>query len=169
MGSGFTPNTRNGEKLAAMAGILLETDAYADFVGAEVAADGVEGMYFYGIDRRDLEANEEVFPAAFVIWDRGATHRWNSTQQGGTEFRFTGDVVLVLEADTPEEFERDTPGALNWIVEQGDAMVGEMEQLFGLGGRQDVAAHEILEGPFRERESGVHDYVSIVYRFELRT
>jgi hypothetical protein len=169
MGSGFTPNTRNGEKLAAMAAILLETDAYADFVGSVVAAEGVEGMYFYGIDRRDLEANDESFPAAFVIWDRGPTHRWQSTQQGGTQFRFSGDVVLVLEADTPEEFAADTPGALNWIVEQCDAMVGEMEQLFGVGGRQDVSAHEILEGPFRERESGTFDYVSIVYRFELRT
>lgn len=169
MGSGFVPSTKNGAKLAAMAEILAETDAYADFVGAAVAATGTAGMYYYGIDRRDLEADEATFPAAFVIWDRGESYRWQSTQQGGTEFRFQGDVVMILEADTPEEFLTNTPAALNWMVEQCDAMVGEMEQLFGVGARQDVASHEILEGPYRERESGAHDYVCIVYRFGLRT
>lgn len=169
MGSGFVPDTRNGQKLAMMAAILAETDAYEDFVGAEIAADGAQGMYYYGIDRRDLAANDETFPAAFVIWDRGPSYRWVSTQAGGTQFKFQGDVVMILEADTPEEYANDTPAALNWIVEQCDAMVGEMELLFGQGGRQDVASHEILEGPYREREGGVHDYVCLVYRFGLRT
>lgn len=168
MGSGFTPATQNGEKLAAMAAILAETDAYADFVGDTIAGDGVSGMYFFGIDRADLEANDETFPAAFVIWDRGATYRWRSTQSGGDTYRFEGQVVMVLEADTPVEHVRNTPAALNWIVEQCDAMVWEMTPLFGLAGRQEVAGHGIIEGPYREHEKGRHDYLCLVYGFDLR-
>lgn len=168
MGSGFVPATQNGEKLAAMAAILNETDAYADFVGATIAAQEVAGMYFFGIDRADLEANNETFPEAFVIWDRGANYRWRCTNSGGGTPRFEGSVVMVLEADTPAEYVRNTPAALNWIVEQCDAMVFEMQDLFGLAGRQEVAAHGIIEGPYREHEKGRHDYVCLVYGFDLR-
>lgn len=169
MGSGFVPSSRNGEKLAAMAAILAETDAYDDFVGDVIGALGTAGMYFYGIDRRELLANGETFPAAFVIWDRDAQHEWRSRNDGGQTFKFNGGVVMILEADTPSAYAEDTPGALNWIVEQCDAMVEEMEPLFGVGARQDVAAHGIIEGPYREKETGEHDYLCIVYRFELRT
>lgn len=168
MGSGFVPSGRFGGKLAAMAGILAETDAYADFVGATVAADGAEGMYFYGIDRRDLAANDETFPAVFVIWDYADDTEWHSTQAGGGTYKIRGACTLVLEADTPSEYAHDTPGAYNWIMNHAGAMVGEMEALFGVAGRQEISRHQVMEGPYRECESGEVDYCCVVIKFEFR-
>lgn len=168
MGSGFVPSGRYGGKLAAMADILAETDAYADFVGDTIAADGTSGMYYYGIDRRDLEANDETFPAAFVIWDFSESTEWYSTCSGGGTYKIKGAATLVLEADTPEEFAKDTPGALNWIMNHAGAIVGEMEDLFGTESRQEISKHRVIEGPYRESESGTTDYCCIVIEFEFR-
>lgn len=167
-GSGFVPSGIYGGKLGAMAGILAETDAYEDFVGSAIASDGASGMYFYGIDRRDLEANDEVFPEAFVMWEWGEDFEKYSTQAGGAGYKFRGSVVLVIEADTPSAYLNDTPGAMNWILGQAQAMVGEMELLFGYDGRQDIDAHRVIEGPRREYEKGETDYCSVVIEFELR-
>lgn len=168
MGSGFVPSGIYGGKLGAMAGILAETAAYADFVGDTVAADGAAGMYFYGIDRRDLAANNETFPSAFVIWSWGDDFEKFSTQAGGTEFQFRGSVTLTIEANTPEEFLRNTPGAHNWLMEHMQAMVRGMELLWGWQGRQGVGAHRVVDLPFREVESGVSDYCCMTVAFTLR-
>lgn len=166
-GSGFVPSGIYGAKLAVMAGLLAETDAYEAFVGEEVAELGAQGMYFYGIDRRDLEANDEDFPAAFVIWSFGEDFEKYSTQSGSAEFKFRGSVTLTIEATTPEDYARDTPGAYNWIMEQAQDMVREMELLFGQE-IQEVSAHRVVEGPYREAESGVEDYVGLTIEFQLR-
>lgn len=168
MGSGFVPSGIYGAKLGAMAALLAETDAYADFVGAEVAALGAAGMYFYGLDRRELAANNEGFPDAFVIWDFGEDYEKYSTNAGGGTFKFRGTVVLTIEANTPAEFAADTPGAYDWIFNHMQAMVGEMEAIFNDMGKQEVAAHRKLEGPYRESEAGVADYCCITWSFDLR-
>lgn len=168
MGSGFVPSGIYGGKLGAMAAILAETDAYETFVGEVIAATGTSGMYFYGIDRRDLAANDEEFPAAFVMWDWAQNFEKYSTQAGGVEFKFRGGVILTIEADTPVDYVNNTPGAMNWILGHAQDMVRGMELLFGHQGRQEVAAHRVIEGPYREFERGAVDYCGVVIQFELR-
>lgn len=169
-GSGFVPSgILGGEKLGAMAAILAETDAYADFVGEEVAALGDDGMYFHGIDVRELDQAEEPWPPAFVIWSLGSDFELYSTQAGGTCFKARGSVTLAIEADTPEEFAVNTPGAYNWIDGHMSAMVGEMMALFGVGPNQEIDSIRVVEGPFRVAEKGREDYCGMVVAFELRT
>jgi hypothetical protein len=167
-GSGFVPSGIYGAKLGAMAAILAETAAYATFVGEEVAELGAAGMYFYGLDRRELALVEESFADAFVIWDFGEDYEKYSTQGGGVTYKFRGSLVLTIEANTPAEFAGNTPGAYDWIFNHMQAMVGEMEALFGAAGRQEIDAHRKLEGPYRESEAGVSDYCCCTWAFDLR-
>ena len=185
-GSGFVPSDLIGARMGLMARILAATDAYAAFVGAEAPETPeevtalAEGMYFDGIDRRDLiaQATEEeieevseadLFPPAFVIWGCGDDAEFFSTQAGGTSFKWRGSVTLTVEADTPEEFWRNTPGAYNWIRGQVSAMLLEMKEFFGdQEGHQDVDSFR-WEGPYRSPESDGRDFVSMVVVFDLRT
>lgn len=154
MGSGFVPSGIYGAVLGNFAGILAETDAYEAFVGATIAADGASGMYFYGIDRRELG---EDFPAAYVVWDWAEDFGRYSTTGGGRAYKNEGQIILSIEADTPAAYLDDTHGAMNWIANHASAMVGDMEKLFGVGGRALCLEHKPFELPDRIRESGKQD------------
>lgn len=172
MGSGFVPGDLIGARMGRMASILATCPAYEAFVGEDVAELGASGMYFDGLDRRDLmEAEEEVFPAAFVIWANGDDVKFFSTQGGGASFKWQGSVTMTVEGDTPEIYARNTPGAYNWIRGHVSAMLLEMKAQFGVGpdSIQDVESFFVLDGPYRSPESDDRDYCSMTIGFELRT
>lgn len=167
MGSSFIPSGIYGAKLGAFAAILAETDAYRAFVGDTIADLGVAGMYFYGIDRREEDA---AFPAAFALWTFGDGYGRYSTTAGGRPFKNQGDLVLTIEADTPAELVNDTPGAMDWIANHMQAMLSDMEALFGVAGRQEVSHHAPVGYPNRITESGSDDdYVGMSVRFTVRS
>lgn len=181
MGSGFVPSDDWSVRLGMLASVLAETDAYADFVGVEVAALGAAGMYYHGLDRRELEDAEEDFPEAMVIWQLGEDFGFRSLQAGGAPFHARGSAEMIVEATTPAEFARNTPAAKNWLMGQVVAMVEEMKLLFGRVNtetgvqRVEVSAVDLLAGPYRESEwatedeEGVsYDYVGVAIRFEFR-
>lgn len=169
-GSGFVPDDLIGRRMGLMAAILAECTAYADFVGAEIAALNASGMYYDGIDRRDLLVEEdEVFPAAFVIWANDPKVKFYSTQGGGISYKFSGGITMTIEADTPAEFKYNTPAAYNWIREHASAMLMQMKTKFATGDRQDVESFSVIEGPYRSPEGDDRDYVSMTILFEMRT
>jgi len=169
-GSGFVPDDLIGRRMGLMAAILAECAAYASFVGATIAADGAAGMFYDGIDRRDLLVEEdEVFPAAFVIWANDPKVKFYSTQGGGISYKFNGGITMTIEADTPAEFKYNTPQAYNWIREHASAMLMEMKTKFAVGARQDVESFSVIEGPYRSAEGDDRDYVSMTILFEMRT
>lgn len=180
MGSGFVPSGIYDTRVALLAAVLAETDAYADFVGATVAAEGVAGMYFHGIDRRELIDNEENFPARMVIWQVSDDFERYSTQAGGATFRTRGGIEMIVESNTPEAYLRNTPAAKNWIWGVVQGMLAEMELLFGQVDadtgiqRPEIRSHSLVAGPYRESEGAVdetgasYDYVGVAVKFELR-
>lgn len=180
MGSGFTPSGIFDTRLGELAAVLAETDAYVDFVGEEVASLGVPGMYFHGIDRRELQDNEEDFPEAFVIWQLGDDFERYSLQAGGAPYHMRGGVELIIEANTPAEYLRNTPAAMNWIWGIAQGMVAEMETLFGRVNdsgmqRPEIRSIRLAAAPYRESEGATEDaegvnfdYVGVAVRFEYR-
>lgn len=168
MGSGFVPSGRYSAKMGRLAAILAETDGYLAFVGATIYADGASGMYFYGVDVRDLTAAAETWPAAYVVWDFGEDFERYSVQAGGGCFRYRGTINCTFEADTPALYAEDTPGALNWFMGKVEAMLGDMEDLFGVGAREEVARIVPIEGPFRSPESDEDDFLTVTFAFEPR-
>lgn len=180
MGSGFVPSGIYDTRVAELAAVMAETAAYETLVGEEVADLGVAGMYFHGIDRRELEDNEEDFPDQMVIWQTGEDFERYSTQSGGATFKIRGSVEVIIEANTPAQYVRNTPAAKNWLWGIVQTMLLEMEVLFGTYNadtgvpRPEIRSHSVVAGPYRECEAATEDggvnfdYVGVAVKFDLR-